>query len=421
MNEADAIWDELDNIYRQWGIREIPFSESAVGLGHKQLQQVFTGRRQELNQVFSLLRGRERKRILAYGWMGIGKTAFILEVLAVLKRKSPKTLAAYIALEQDMDLATAALIALAREMPEDEWAQHQLTQMGLLPGKRAVKKKTTVKAGIAGTGAETEEETLPVSGPQFPATSFEGLLDHAYKKYDRVLIAIDDLDKRDPAQVRQLLRDAQGMLKAKASFMLSGHPDGLTRDLVTQELGLFDLAIHLQPLDQDTTYRMLVNYLNSVRPEENRRTYDEPQAVWPFTPETARLLCQRSEGIPRILNRLGNYVLLKAAELNAGMITPDILKVGFAYADHQLRGSPGLSTHEQYVLQMVLEKGAVSDETITLDDLEKVRAKEFREIMPILEKLVQLDVLRRLPSERSIEYGPSPLLLTEDKLEEPKE
>lgn len=75
MNEADRIWDELDNIYSQWGITEIPFSESASTLRESQLRKVFTGRSQELKQVFSLLK---RKRLLVYGLIGIGKTAFIL-------------------------------------------------------------------------------------------------------------------------------------------------------------------------------------------------------------------------------------------------------------------------------------------------------------------------------------------------------
>ena len=48
MNEADRIWDELDNIYSQWGITEIPFSESASTLRESQLRKVFTGRSQEL-------------------------------------------------------------------------------------------------------------------------------------------------------------------------------------------------------------------------------------------------------------------------------------------------------------------------------------------------------------------------------------
>jgi len=63
------------------------------------------------------------------------------------------------------------------------------------------------------------------------------------------------------------------------------------------------------------------------------------------------------------------------------------------------------------VLNLVLEKGILSDASITLTDLERVRAKEFSEILPVLEKLVTLDLVRRLPTERATEYKPTPILL----------
>jgi hypothetical protein len=419
MNEADALWDESGVIFHEWGLSEIPFTESATELGQRQLREVFTGRKAELRQVFNLIRGHDRKRIFIYGWIGIGKTAFMREVLSVLERKAARTLTTFISLPSGMDLSTAALISLARKMPDDEWAQHLLTQMGLPPGRRAVEKKTIIKAGLAGSGVETEEGTIPISRPQYPAASFEGLLERAYQKYDRIVIGIDDLEKRDPDLVRQMLRDEQGMLKGKAWFILTGHPATITHDILARESGLFDLALELKSLDQETTYHMLVNYLNSARPKEKQRGYDEPQAVWPFTPETARALCERSEGIPRMLNRLGNYVLLKAADLQAPLVTPDVLQAGFEFADQQLRGQPGLTVEELYVLELVLGKGSLSDETVSLEDLEKANAKEFREILPILEKLVQRDLLRRLPSERATEYAPSPLIINQgiDKLE----
>lgn len=413
MNEADKLWDEGEAIFAQWGLQEIPFSENAGTLEAKRLHQVFTGRTNELRQVFNLIRGQEPKRILVYGWIGIGKTAFLREVLGVLQRRAKKVLTAYVSLPPNMDLATASLVALAREMEDDEWAQHQLNQMGLLPRKRAVKKTGIVRGGVPGTGAEKHEETIPVSQPQYPALSFEDLLERAYTQYDRVVIAIDDLDKHDPARLRQLLRDAQGLLKGKAWFMLTGHPSGLTRDLLTRELGLFDLAIKLTPLDQETTYRMLVNYLNSARPTETRREIDDPRAVWPFTPETASELCRRSDGVPRYLNRLGTYTLLKAAELRQGMITADVLTKGVAYAEQRLRGQQGLTARDIYILELVLDKKLLSDESVSLADLERVRAREFGEIMPILEKLVQHDLLRRIPSDRAIVYAPSPLISDE--------
>jgi hypothetical protein len=413
MSEADRIYDELSRTLSRWGLAEIPFSESASTLRGAQLRDVFTGRSTELREALALFHGRERKRLLVYGWVGIGKTAFILELLSVLRRKAKDTLTTYIQLPPTTDLATAALIALAREMEDDEWAQHQLNQMGLRPKKHPVKKKGTAKAGISSTGIETEEETVPVNLPKFPSLSFEDLLERALKKYSRVVVAIDDLDKQDPARVRELLRNAQGMLKGDAWFILSGHPSGLTRDILTRELGLFDLAIELKPLDQPTMHRMLVNYLNSARPKNVRLELDDPKAVQPFTPRTANQLCERSEGVPRWLNRLGSSVMLKAIEIKAETITPKVLQSGLEYANKQLRGQSGLTPQDYYVLDLVLEKGTLSDETISLKDLERVRAEEFSEILPILEKLVQLDLVRRLPSERAAEYTPTPLISRE--------
>lgn len=95
MSEADRLWDELDVTFSRWGLVEIPFTESAISLRQTQLREVFTGRTQELREALTLFRARGRKRLLVYGWYGIGKTAFILELLGVLGRKAKDTLVAY--------------------------------------------------------------------------------------------------------------------------------------------------------------------------------------------------------------------------------------------------------------------------------------------------------------------------------------
>ncbi|NET42551.1 AAA family ATPase [Okeania sp. SIO2B3] len=411
MSDGDKIWNELDNIYNRWGIEEIPFSESASTIGKAKIQEVFTGRTKELREVLHLFRDRERKRLLVYGWIGIGKTAFILEILGILQRKTKNTITAYISLPQGIDLATAALIALAREMEDDEWAQQQLNQMGLRPQKALRKRKIKGKGGLPVAGVEVEEEVIAIQKPQFPSLSFEDLLQRALEKNDSVVIAIDDLDKQDPAKVRQLLLDAQGILKSGAWFILTGHPFGITRDILIAERGLFDLALKLEEMDLDTTYEMLVKYLNSARPKESQLALDDPEAVAPFTPETARLLCERSGGVPRWLNRLGRYILQKAAELGANIITPEILQLGFADAEQKVGGQSGLTPQDFIVLGLVLEKGILSDANVTIDDLQKIKVNTFSEILPILDKLIQRDLLRRLPSDRTAEYAATPLLL----------
>lgn len=428
MSEADHIWDELDAIYRRWGISQIPFSESANTLDFDQIREVFTGRETELREVLGLFRGRERKRLYVYGWIGIGKTAFILQILDVLQRKAPNTLATYISLPPETDLATAALIALARQMPDDEWAQHQLNQMGLRPTDSLKNRKSNVKGSVPTLLEGSFEETpVPVNRPSFPTLSFEDLLRRARQKYDRVVIAIDDLDKQDPSQARQLLHDAQGMLKGGAWFILTGHPAGLTRDLLTTERGLFDLCLELKALDQETTYHMLVKYLNSARnpkqtrnPKQRRTEPSDLLAVKPFTLDAAHLLCRQSGGVPRFLNRLGNYVLLRAAELGAEQIDVEVLRQGLEFADQQLRGQPGLTPEDLYVLNLTLEKGMLSDENLDLKDLDRLKVKEFNEILPILENLIQKDLIRRLPTERAAIYMPTPMITEVSEEDHPK-
>lgn len=393
MNEADRIWDESEDIFSCWGLREIPFSESASTQNllalRSQLRGVFTGREKELKDVFNLFKSRERKRILVYGWAGIGKTAFILQVLDVLQRKAKNTLTAYINLPPEVDLATAAFIALARKMKEDEWAQEKLSLMGLRPRKSIYLRKGKVKVGLPIAGGEIEEEPVHITSlPQFPILCFEDLLERALEEHNRVVIAIDDLDKQDPARARKLLHDAQGMLKGQAWFIITGYPSGLTHDILIREQGLFDLTLPLEEFDQPTTHRMLFNYLNSARINNIRYDHDDPRAYHPFTPETACTLCEHSKGVPRWLNRLGCYVLLMASSLQAGIITSEVLQQGFDYGIGRLLDQSNLTAEDRYVLELVLEKGSLSDSTITLVDLEQVGAREFSEILPILEKLV---------------------------------
>ncbi|NEP77914.1 MAG: ATP-binding protein [Okeania sp. SIO3B3] len=414
MSEADKLWDETGDIWSNWNLREIPFSESASSL-RSNLDKVFTGRTKELKQIFNLLRGRERKRILVYGNVGIGKTAFILEVLSVLQRKSKDTLATYISLPTEKtDLATAALIALARSMPNDEWAQQLLKQMGLV-SELTRKTKTKLEGKIAGIGGSFEEETEAVNPTQFPTLAFQDLLDRALQKYTRVVVAIDDLDKQDPDRVRQLLHNAQGMLKGDAWFILTGHPSGLTRDLLISERGLFDLALEIKELDQETTYQMLINYLESARIRETNKDPENPETVHPFTLETAKQLCQRSEGIPRWFNRIANYVLLKAAELKAEKITPEVFEAGLEYVSQELRGQSELSPEDYYVLDLILERGLLSDTSATMDDLKRMKVEEFSQLLPIFDRLVQHDLVRRLPTDRSVEYQINPILLPPSK------
>jgi hypothetical protein len=418
MNITDDLYFQSFENFRKLGLTQSPFTESPIEpqskTQSKTLDLIFTGRRNELIQVFSLFQSRERRRILISGRMGIGKSTFLHEVLSVLSRTRKQMLTVYTSLSANQDLATTALIALAQAMPNDEWAQQQLHQMGI-PIDRALKERTT-KAGIKMV-AETElsEKDLPFAKSQHPTVSLDKLIERAQKQYgDGVLIAIDDLDKQDPSTVRKLMHDAQGMLKGRAWFLLTGHP--MTGDLLTSERGLFDLQLELKELDQPTTNQMLVNYLNSVRIKNDCKDINDPRSVLPFLPETAKKFCEISLGKPRLFNRLGSTVLLTATELQVAVITPDVLEKGLRAAAPSLRFQAALSFQEERVRALLQKRGIFSEE-ITMEDLQQLGVPTFSELLPILERLQEADLAYQLNQDDSKAFAPIPLPYANDALQ----
>jgi hypothetical protein len=409
MTTADDLFDQASNNIERLGLTEIPFTESPTDLQSETLQRVFTGREDKLLQTFNLFKSRERRRILVYGRIGIGKSAFLLEVLSVLRRKKKQMLATYISLPASLDLATTALIALARAMPDDEWAQQQLYQMGI-PTEMILKERSSKVGGTLVFTGELSEKDLPVSKPQYPTVSLETLLERAQKKYpEGVLIAIDDLDKQDPSTVRKLMHDAQGMLKGRAWFMLTGHPMGMTGDLLTSERGLFDLQLKLEELDPTTTYKMLINYLNSARIKNDCTDPNDPRSVLPFLPETAKQFCAASFGKPRLFNRLGNIVLSTAADLQVEIITQEVLDKGLKAAARSLPLQAALNVQEERVRALLLERGSLSDETALMADLQQLGVRTFSELLPILERLEEADLAYQINQDDTKAFAPIPL------------
>jgi hypothetical protein len=179
-----------------------------------------------------------------------------------------------------------------------------------------------------------------------------------------------------------------------------------------RDRGLFDLPLKLEPLDPDTSYDMLTKYLASARRPDNPNN-DGLDPVHPFTPATARALCDVAQGVPRWLNRYGSYILLKAAELQAPIIDEEMLAIGLDDARTKLRGPTGPDASGLLPAGPgARERGAVGRKH-HLAELEKLKVDTFNEILPSLDKLVTLDLLQRMPTERATEYAPPPLLREE--------
>jgi hypothetical protein len=151
-------------------------------------------------------------------------------------------------------------------------------------------------------------------------------------------------------------------------------------------------------------------YLNSARIKNHCTDASNPDSVWPFLPETAQRFCDESRGRPRLFNRLGIAFLNKALELGAESITPDILEAGLqaAYADFRERAALEMQT--QKVLSLLQRKGQLSDETVTLEDLEFLNFTSFSELVPYLDRLEEVDLAYRRDRDDATEYEPILLL-----------
>jgi AAA ATPase domain len=416
MTNIDDIWQELENKDEAWGIEGNPFTEASIDIDR--LRQVFTGRDEEIKTVMYQLRSVNRSRIMVYGDFGIGKTSFIAMILDIFERKDPKTLTAQISLPAKTELATAALIALAAKMPDDEDANKILNQLGLLSKNSFQKESKTYKVGLSPfLGVEGKSEGSAQNQIQFADLAFKGLLNRVLKKYDRVIIAIDDLDKQDPSVVRELLVNAQGMLKDRASFILTGHPVGLTNEILVSNQGLFDVTQNLTKLDSNTTKSMLFKYLNSVRKEPKAIT--DQDAFMPFTEDAANLICERSNGSPRLLNRIGSYAIIGGGVKNLSIIDVTAIEQAIDAARKAFRDQ--FNPQERLLIDSITNRGVLSDSNISLAELQELNVKSFAELLPIFEELQRRDLIERLPNDGSIEYRLSPLLLPAESPKLPPE
>jgi type II secretory pathway predicted ATPase ExeA len=405
MTNIDEIWQELEDQDRAWGINGNPFIEASIDI--EQLRKVYTGRDNEIKTTVQQLRSVNRSRILVYGDIGIGKTAFITMILDLFERKDPSTLTAQISLPAKTELATAALIALAAKMPNDEDAKKILNQLGLLSESSYQKGSKTFKIGTSFLGMEGKTEDTPQNQIQFADLAFNGLLDRALQNHDRVIIAIDDLDKQDPATVKELLLNAQGMLKGRASFILTGHPSGLTQEILLSNRGLFDRTQQLTAIDFETTKLMLLKYLNSVR--QQPKDINDPDAFAPFTADAADLICQRSNGSPRVLNRIGSYAIIEGGQQNLQIIDAEAIERTIDKARKSFRDQ--FNPQERVLIDSITNQGVFSDSNLSFEELQKLGVKSFAELLPVIEELQRRELIERLPNDGSIAYRLSPLLL----------
>lgn len=404
-----------------WGITENPFRATPPDDPNK-LAQIFYGRDRALEVVIPALY--EGRNILVRGAWGIGKTALILNLMYQLQQEvaelNEKMLLLYLGSipgESPTDFYRALLLAIADSLADSNEEAKDIANTVL--GFSVQRSKTTtegqVKLGVVSFGKKNESPSnqLTPNANADPYPLVLRLLDRAQETYSRIVIAIDDFDKKDPSVVQTILEGSLDLFRMgeRRGFIMTGRGFTDLQEATFKALGIFSEDIPLEPMSQSDLLQIAINYLNSVRNIPRNDFH-------PFTEEVMELITSYAQGFPRQLNTICEKVLRKAASEGCEIIDEtafssiwETLQQDFTYS---------LSPQFRQLLYVAYQVGGISED-ISDADLEKLDVITFMELLPKFKSMEEQGILIRTEDESGFRYHPSnlfqPNLVTEEESE----
>lgn len=396
---------------QQWGLHEIPF-QATPPEDPKTLRRIFHGRQVELEKGLPALY--EGRNVLVRGLWGVGKTTFILYLLDRLQQEMAQlnetALILYIGRfvgETVEDFFLAILGPLAEKLAETEaearpirdalsGLQVSRTQQGQVEGKIDLQ-----FFSVGGAWQKGQEQQWQL---QNVYATLVKLLDLAQNRYNKVIIALDDLDKKEPRQAQEMLDSATDLLRrgqGKRAFLLTGRFTSILRDLSEQALGLFSERIELLRMTTADLQHIAINYLNLARPRMSN-------ALTPFDEAAISHIAEYANHIPRQFNQICDKVMRRAASQGISQI--DGAALVQIWPGIQAEFGQELTPAMRRLLHVARRSGGLSPdiEDETLDDL---GVETFVELLPMLRELESKDWLIRDESGRLL---PSALLPEEE-------
>ncbi len=388
----------------KWGLRGVPpFSDVPPKDNPKRLASLFTGRRGELDRVILPLL--DARNVLVRGMWGVGKTTFILQTLHELSYQAgllkEKLLPIYIdnfksgtltefhrlilfalgTALADKDKEARAIVEAIRGVS----VSHKRTKA--IQGKFEVNLFTVASlGGEAGVEAGTEKQ-LGLDNPEYWV---EELLKRAHKRFQHVVIAVDDLDKTDPhpdkfLQVRTMFDGALPLLRNdKCAFILTGRTLTVAQDIYGAILGIFHHQLQLPVLKPEELREIAIKTLNLARQEERADAY-------PFSDEAIAEIAAKSYGIPRQFNLNCADVLEAAVRL--GYETLDAEAFARCFADVQATISADVEAQVRQLLHIAQKHGGFSQDN--RKPLDELGWGDFIEVLPLLQYLEHWDLMVR--------------------------
>jgi len=307
---------------RRWGLTDVPFRATPPE-DPAELSRVFYGRQRELELALPALY--EGRNVLVRGLWGVGKTAFILYLLHRLQQETAalgeQMLILYVGRfpgDSSEALYRALLLPLSETLADAEPEARRVYDV--LSGFQVTHSRQLQAEGkvdlqlvsIGGSWEQGKEEGWQL---QNVYTVLLRLLDLAQERYGKVIVAVDDLDKKVPRAVHDTSDDATDLLRrgqGKRGFLLTGRFTSAwqiasaLQDISEQMLGLFSEKITLPRMSTDELHHIAVNYLNTARERPSGE-------VTPFKPEIVSQIAEHADRIPRQFNLICEKIMRQGA------------------------------------------------------------------------------------------------------------
>lgn len=291
MSIVNGTLDHRRQLLDAFNLTENPFVKTQTP--STAIDRVFVGRVSEMRAAAMRVVDRPRN-ILVWGGYGCGKTTFVCKLLHELRTtQSLSFLTGYSTLVDDtpQGFQRAALTALC------EGARDATTSEAL---------------------RTFAEETLDALGRISPGAAMGGAVDIRFRRgielakaagVYRVVLAIDEIDKRDAQVVQGVLAGSRFLLDLEASFVLTGRHLDIFSDIRSSLLAVFDHRIELPPF-ADAESREIVRRNLAVA----RRTPESAETLQPFEDEVVDQMVSRARGLPRPLNLMASAALEQALD-----------------------------------------------------------------------------------------------------------
>jgi type II secretory pathway predicted ATPase ExeA len=293
MNIINGTLDRRYALLAASNLTEIPFSRTDPS--DEIIERVFVGRVQQIRDAAWRVMDRPRN-ILVLGGYGLGKTTFIRKLLRELHgAKTLRFLTGYAPLQSDtpQGFQFAALVALVDG-----------ALAATSPGSKLHEFALKTREELARL-----DPTLP-EGLRAPYLRFQEGLALAHREgFKRVVIAVDEIDKRDAQVVQAILMGSRFFLDLEASFVLTGRFLDAFSDIRASLLAAFDHRVELRPFSAEECKEIIQRNLAVARPEGCPLA---PDALEPFEEPLVDEINRRARGLPRPLNLMAESALQEA-------------------------------------------------------------------------------------------------------------